>query len=235
MKQNNLGHIFLSVACVVVAACNTSTRDKAFDSLEDSSVNAIVNGVQEGVDAVKIGNQRWSRKNLAVSRFRNGDIISEVKTEDEWEQAGAEGRPAWCYYDNDSANGIRYGKLYNWYAVNDTRGLAPAGWHIATDEEWTTLADFLGGGDIAGIKLKCDTGWFGNGNGTNISNFSALPGGYRYFGGIFFNAGQDGSWWTSTGKGTGYASLRYLYSANSNIFGNRLNCKLGLSVRCIKD
>ncbi len=101
---------------------------------------------------VTIGNQTWMTKNLDVSTFRNGDTIPEIKDGYEWERAGKEGRPAWCYYDNDTSYGRRYGKLYNWYAVNDPRGLAPVGYHIPSDQEWTMLTDYLGLN--AGSKMK---------------------------------------------------------------------------------
>ena len=84
----------------------------------------------------KIGKQYWTTKNLNVSRFRNGDPIPEAKTKDEWIQAGIKKQAVWCYYDNDFKNGTKYGKLYNWYAVNDPRGLAPEGWDIPTDDDW---------------------------------------------------------------------------------------------------
>ena len=101
---------------------------------------------------VTIGNQTWMTKNLDVSTFRNGDTIPEIKNGFEWERAGIEGRPAWCYYENDPKNGTIYGKLYNWYAVNDARGLAPSGYHVPTDAECTILGDFLG--KDAGTKMK---------------------------------------------------------------------------------
>jgi uncharacterized protein (TIGR02145 family) len=107
--------------------------------------------------SVKIGTQTWMAENLNVSTFRNGDLIPEAKTKEEWEKAGKEGKPAWCYYDNDPKNGAKYGKLYNWYAVNDHRGLAPAGWHVPTDTEWTTLGDQLG--SDPGKKMKSTSGW----------------------------------------------------------------------------
>ena len=108
---------------------------------------------------VTIGNQTWTTKNLNVATFRNGDLIPEVKTNEEWEAAGENKQPAWCYYENNTANGTKYGKLYNWYAVVDTRGLAPAGYHIPTDEEWTVLSTFLGGEAVAGKKMKSTSGW----------------------------------------------------------------------------
>ena len=106
-----------------------------------------------------IGTQVWTTKNLNVATFRNGDAIPRAKTDKEWKAAGDNKQPAWCYYDNKAANGTKYGKLYNWYAVNDYRGLAPAGYHIPTDEEWTVLSTFLGGEDVAGKKMKSTSGW----------------------------------------------------------------------------
>jgi uncharacterized protein (TIGR02145 family) len=108
---------------------------------------------------VTIGTQVWMTKNLDVDHFRNGDAIPQAKTDEEWKRAGENKQPAWCYYNNDPANGVKYGKLYNWYAVNDQRGLAPAGYHVPSDEEWTILSDYLGGSDIAGKKMKSKSGW----------------------------------------------------------------------------
>jgi len=107
---------------------------------------------------VTIGTQVWSTKNLDVSTFMNGEAIPQVTTDEEWDNAGENEQPAWCYYDNDPTNGTKYGKLYNWFAVNDSRGLAPDGYHIPTDEEWTILTDYLGE-SAAGKKMKCATGW----------------------------------------------------------------------------
>ncbi|MBM3401498.1 MAG: hypothetical protein FJY21_04145 [Bacteroidetes bacterium] len=129
---------------------------------------------------VTIGNQVWMTKNLDLDKFRNGDPIQEAKTNEEWKKAGENKQPAWCYYNNDPANGTKYGKLYNWYAVTDPRGLAPKGWHIPTDMEWTILIDYLGGPDVAGGKMK-STGseyWKSpNREASNESGFSGLPGG----------------------------------------------------------
>ena len=108
---------------------------------------------------VTIGTQVWMTKNLDVATFRNGDPIPQAKTNEEWKKAGENQQPAWCYYDNDPANGAKYGKLYNWYAVNDSRGLAPVGYHIPSDAEWTKLTDFLGGESVAGTKMKSKSGW----------------------------------------------------------------------------
>jgi uncharacterized protein (TIGR02145 family) len=133
----------------------------------------------DSMPSVKIGTQIWTSKNLNVTTFRNGDAIPEAKTAREWKVAGNMETPAWCYYNFDSINGKKYGKLYNWYAVNDKRGLAPAGWHIPTDKEWATLKKYLGAN--GGKKLKSATGWQWDsvenrdGNGDNSTGFSALP------------------------------------------------------------
>ena len=107
--------------------------------------------------SVKIGTQTWMTENLNVSTFRNGDPIPEAKTKEEWESAGTNHQPAWCYYDNNPANGTKFGKLYNGYAVFDSRGLAPEGWHVPIDAEWTALESNLG--DDAGNKMKSKSGW----------------------------------------------------------------------------
>ncbi len=106
-----------------------------------------------------IGTQVWMAKNLNVSTFRNGDTIPEAKTNEEWEKAGNNKQPAWCYYDNDTKKGAKYGKLYNWYAVIDPRGLAPTGYHIPLNEEWASLYYFLGNEDGSGKKIKSANGW----------------------------------------------------------------------------
>jgi uncharacterized protein (TIGR02145 family) len=109
------------------------------------------------IKSVKIGTQIWMAENLYVSTFRNGDPIPEAKTNEEWKQAGINKQPAWCYYENDLKNGAKYGKLYNWYAVNDSRGLAPAGWHIPTDEEWIVIQNTLETDESN--KMISESGW----------------------------------------------------------------------------
>ena len=139
---------------------------------------------------VTIGTQTWMTKNLDVATFRNGDVIPQAKTDEEWQAAGENKSPAWCYYDNDPKNGTKYGKLYNWYAVNDARGLALTGYHIPTDKEWTVLSTFIGGEEFAGEKMKSSIGWNDAGNGNNSSGFSGLPGGCRNDYGVFNNVGN---------------------------------------------
>ena len=186
--------------------------------------------------SVKIGSQTWTSKNLDVSTYRNGEAIPEVQAPQKFSYQAIIAwanltTGAWCYYENNTANGIIYGKLYNWYAVNDPRGLAPKGYHIPTDAEWTILSDYLGGESVAGKKMKNTTGWQNNGNGTNTSGFAGLPGGYRNYDGVFLNIDTYGNWWTSTAFA--YRGLDYAYD-NFNR-ANYVHQRGGFSVRCIKD
>jgi uncharacterized protein (TIGR02145 family) len=185
---------------------------------------------------ITIGQQVWMIKNLDVVKFCNGDSIPEAKTEGEWKSYGQAGEAAWCYYDNNAKNGDKYGKLYNWFAVNDSRGLAPKGWHIPSDSEWTVLTEYLGGADKAVAKMKSSYGWEKDGNGTNSSGFLGLPGGYRNAYGIFNNIGKYGNWWSSTKSDTLTAWIRELnYDSYSGSFRSGFDEKGGFSVRCIKD
>jgi uncharacterized protein (TIGR02145 family) len=129
--------------------------------LKISPTNSNSNQVSKslGYKSVTIGTQTWMTENLNVSTFRNGDLILEAKTKEEWKKAGENKQAVWCYYNFDSKNEAKYGKLYNYYAVNDPRGLAPEGWHIPKNSEWYLLTDYLGGENKAGLKLKKASGW----------------------------------------------------------------------------
>ncbi len=130
--------------------------------------------VAVNLPSVTIGTQIWSTKNLDVARYRNGDPIPQVTNPTQWASTRT---GAWCWYNNDSATyASTYGRLYNWYALNDPRGLAPQGWHVPTDEEWTILTDYLGGLSLSGGKMKSTTGWNAPNTGaTNSSGFTGLP------------------------------------------------------------
>jgi uncharacterized protein (TIGR02145 family) len=184
---------------------------------------------------VRIGRQIWMTTNLNVDRFRNGDPIPQARTPEEWKVAGERAQPAWCYYNNDPANGAKYGKLYNWYAVNDPRGLAPVGYHIPSDREWTVLTDLLEGENAAGGKMKSTSGWANNFNATNSSGFSGLPGGFRYNNGAFYGIGKYGYWWSSTEYSTNDAWYRNLGYGSGSVSRGDSDKGKGFSVRCLRD
>ena len=179
---------------------------------------------------IKIGTQTWTTKNLEVTKYRNGDVIPQVVQDTTWAKLTT---GAWCYYENKTAKGTTYGKLYNWFAVNDPRGLAPKGYHIPTDAEWTILTDYLGGDTIAGTKMKSTSGW--DNNGSNTSGFAGLPGGYRDYDGYFLDVGANGYWWSSSENDTDFAWYRYLNSNNGNVYRYGYDKKNGFSVRCLRD
>ena len=184
---------------------------------------------------ITIGTQVWMSKNLDVATFRNGDPIPQAKTDEEWEKAGENKQAAWCYYENDPANGVKYGKLYNWYAVNDSRGLAPVGYHIPSDAEWTILTDYLGGAVVAGNKMKSKQGWAEGDNGTNNSGFSGLPGGSRFDTGTFNLISKYGAWWSSTETNNYRGGTRNLRYRDGNVYRGYDYKVEGVSVRCLKD
>lgn len=250
--------LWFLVAVLVVAAvflgtgCGGSNGSENIDNTQSnktSTANTITRAntvtknevatAPEEPTQVKIGSQTWMAKNLDVGTFANGDAIPEAKTAAEWMAAGDAQKPAWGYYDNDPANGKTYGRLYNWYAVSDPRGLCPQGWHVPTDAEWTTLESYLGG--AAGGKLK-ETGTFHwqspNTGATNSSGFSALPGGFWHGNGVFYSLGSDASFWSATSGSSGIAWNRSLDYISSDIDGYDAiwdNKEYGFSVRCVAD
>ncbi|MBN2355064.1 fibrobacter succinogenes major paralogous domain-containing protein [candidate division KSB1 bacterium] len=189
-------------------------------------------------EKVKIGNQVWMTQNLDAGSFRNGDVIPEAKTKEEWIKAGEEGTPAWCYYENDPANGEKYGKLYNWHAVNDSRQLAPEGWHVPGHDEWQSLIDYYGGQEVAGahMKEKGMAHWNSPNTGaTNDHGFSALPGGHRDSKANFFNMGHYATFWSSTNCNNITAWKRHLSRGDAKVYIDCFNMIAGFSVRCVKD
>ncbi len=189
---------------------------------------------------IKIGNQIWLAENLNTARFRNGDPISQAKTDAEWIKAANDHKPAWCFYNNNIANGTKYGKLYNWFAVIDSRGLAPEGCHISKNEEWTSMLNELGGGDVAGTEMKYINGWKpyegSSGNGSNSSGFEALPGGERGSEGKFRSVGGVAYWWVLSTEDISTEDVFFhtLASGTSRVgFFGGANKGDGFSVRCI--
>lgn len=189
------------------------------------------------ISSVTIGTQIWSNKNLSVARYRNGDPIPQVTDPTHW---GNLTTGAWCWYNNDSATyAATYGRYYNWYAVNDPRGLAPLGWHVPSEGEWTILTNYLGGDSVAGGKMKSTTGWnIPNTGATNSSGFAGLPGGVRFNFGAggagFANVGFYGIWWSAGGFST-FASYCGLYHDRANAQISPNPKAMGHSVRVVRD
>ncbi|MDB5279683.1 MAG: hypothetical protein JWR61_4638 [Ferruginibacter sp.] len=143
---------------------------------------------------VTIGTQEWMTKNLDVVTYRNGDTIPEVTDAAVWANLTT---GAWCYYDNDPGNGVVYGKLYNGYAMLDSRGLAPIGWHIPDNEEWRIFNNNLGLASATGDKMRASVLWKGLITASNESGFTAIPGGERRIDGVFDSIGTVGKWWSN--------------------------------------
>jgi uncharacterized protein (TIGR02145 family) len=240
----------------------SSKRDELFTQNQSSKLDELfTQNESSNLDEVTIGNQVWMTKNLNVDKFRNGDPIPQAKTNEEWEAAGKNKQPAWCYYDNDPSNGAKFGKLYNWYAVIDVRGLAHEGYHIPTNEDWTTLVNYLG--NDAGTKMKSNRGWNsytaeGSLTCPNCIDWSAeyrskvpchtckdsrsisVPakinmGGLRGRDGSFFYIGIYGKWWSSSEYHTIQAWYLALYYTSDDVYRNYGNKEMGLSVRCVRD
>jgi uncharacterized protein (TIGR02145 family) len=183
------------------------------------------------IDEVTIGSQVWTAKNLDAETYRNGDAIPQVQDASAWANLTT---GAWCYYENKTVNGSTYGKLYNWYAVTDPRGLAPEGFHIPNMAEGDALSDYLGGEEIAGAKMKSTSGWQNNGNGTNTSGFSGLPGGFRKENGDFKGIGGGFGFWISAEDGANNGGGLAL-EEDSELYGDFINKHCGCSVRCLRD
>ncbi len=185
-----------------------------------------------------LGNgQEWMAENLRTTRFADGSIIPNIKDDNQWYNAYNTKAAAWCHYNNDNKYENPYGKLYNWYAIKDTRNICPTGWHIPSDAEWTVFTDYLGGESVSGIKMKSIGKQYWNtfDIGTNESGFSGLPGGVRSSLGSFLNLTFEGSWWSSTEK-------EQLSGWNRNLIDGwgltrrfETTKNAGNSVRCIKN
>jgi uncharacterized protein (TIGR02145 family) len=212
-----IGYLILT-SSLVISSCGGGLKDQ-----EGKSIKSI-----------KIGDQKWMVENLNVSHFRNGDSIPEVRSAAEWKRMGEEGKPAWCLIQNETENGKKFGKLYNWYAVNDPRGLAPKDWHVASDDEWTRLINFLGGGVLAALNMRT-TGLTDNSDRDNENRFSGLPGGCRNSFGVFYGLDSFGYWWSATEFDPSNAFVRILNYVNCDINSKILDKIYGLSVRCLSD
>ena len=186
----------------------------------------------KSIEEIQIGNQFWTRRNLNVDKFFNGDSIIEAKSIQEWDKAGDNKQPAWCYYENDSGNAVLYGKLYNWYAVNDKRGIAPEGWLIPSNSDWLKMINYLGGEGIAANKLIFKRSLLEDSK--SESGFDGMLGGHRMAAGHFIGKGEFCSWWSSTEDGVNSALSRGIRYGEPFIGEGHSNKGFGYFVRCIK-
>jgi uncharacterized protein (TIGR02145 family) len=206
-------------------------------------------------NTVQIGTQCWTQRNLNVTKYRNGDSIPNMEDNTQWSDTYITNIGGSCTYNNTVSSGSLWGRLYNWYAISDPRGLCPAGWHVPSDGEWTILVDHLGGSGIAGGPLKSTQsqpvprGWGLSTGATNTSGFSGLPGGWRSFdggwssesGNMWTSVGYvsatrlTGYWWSSTDGGSVDAWSRDLYFDSTSVGRQVKDQSHGFSVRCIRD
>lgn len=234
--MKNLTTLFFTLFSLILTSC--SPNADLLPTVKDIDGNVY--------HTVKIGTQTWMVENLKTTHYRNGDAIANVTDNNAW--AGLSSG-AWCDYNNDEANGTKYGHLYNGYAVFDSRNIAPVDWHVPTDAEWTTLTDYvsahLGTSLSVGKALATKTDWTASSEtgtiGCNLSlnnstGFSALPGGGRNYGSsTFYYLGNYGTWWGAT-EVSGRVWYGLMYYNDSGIYGYGNYGKTdGLSVRCVRD
>jgi uncharacterized protein (TIGR02145 family) len=228
-------------AGLILAACSgnkekSEQQSAPVDSLKtevpDSSKQTEV--AEPEIKTVTINGKQWMLENLNVSTFRNGDTIPEAHTVTDWVDAGKQEKAAWCYYEDNSENGTKFGKLYNWYAVTDARGIAPAGWRVPTIDEYKALVKEFGGDKKAGAALKSSAGWE-QGAGTNESGFAGIPAGTRNFNGSFANLGTHGYWWSVSDQRD--FNAWHMSVNNKNSIGKIYTSlkSAGFSVRLVKE
>ncbi len=218
-------------------------------SSEDENTVTDIDGNK--YETVKIGDQWWMAENLKVTHYRNGDPIPNVTDDDQWENLDENETGAYCAYNNSESNADTYGYLYNWYAVDDSSGLAPEGWHVPSDAEWKQLEMYLG----MSQSEADDDGWRGTNEGSQLagqadlwedgaleenaefgtSGFNALPGGYRGHDGYFGSMGSDAGFWSST-ESNGYSAwYRRLSYFGSEVSRGNYYERAGFSVRLVRD
>ena len=238
MKNKNRIWIYsLFIMCALFLT--TSSCKKSSSSTPDTNTITDVDG--NIYHYVVIGTQTWMVENLKTTKYNDGTAIPLGTDDTAWANLTT---PGYCWYNNDAATYKNtYGALYNWFTVNTSK-LAPSGWHVPTDAEWTILTIYLGGETVAGGKMKstgtreAGTGlWYRpNIGATNESGFTAVPAGYRDYDGTFKRIGMTGAWWSSSEYGTGiYAWTRYLLYDYIDAYRDFRSKNDGFSVRCVRN
>ncbi|HEQ98212.1 MAG TPA: hypothetical protein ENO22_02600 [candidate division Zixibacteria bacterium] len=264
MSKNLYLFVFVGVAAMICLAATAANSEYVCgDANDDGTLNVsdavfIINHVFIGGPApdpnccsdcpptmtdydgnvyqtVQIGDQCWMMENLKVTHYRNGDPVPDVTVDADWEALIT---GAYCEYNNDGGYVEVYGRLYNFYAIEDSRNLAPEGWHVPTDAEWLALINYLGGESVAGGKMK-EAGtehWAPPNDGaTNESGFTALPAGARNSVGTFYNLGSSTTFWTADENKSNVAWFWVIYYSNPDIYSNYCYKAAGFSIRCLKD
>jgi uncharacterized protein (TIGR02145 family) len=227
-KTTNLFVYPMVIMVLLIMLINSCSNDENNNTNVPSDTVRDIDG--NLYHTVKIGTQVWMVENLKTTKYRNGTAIPKVADSATWCNLTT---PGFCDYNNTDSNYKTYGRLYNWFAIDDYRNLAPAEWHVSTSADWTTLINFLGGASVAGAKLK-EIGfnhWSDPNTGaTNSSGFTALPGGGRNNFGSFFGMGHSGNWWTTA------INSYYYINYNGTLVGKiGIENQHGFSVRCIKN
>jgi len=218
-------------------------------SVEDEFVIGSVEDIDGNVyETVEIGNQTWMAENLRVTHYASGEEIPLVTDNAEWANLGENNTDkAYCYYNNNAANGEEYGALYTFaaavngtpYTTVDVQGVCPDGWHVPNTADWMKLVNYVGGADIVGAKLKekGTSHWVMTNNGVkNSFYFTALPGGDRYlYDGAFERKGYTGYWWSSEENTTADAYVFRLHNSSDGYIYSLYGKSYGLSIRCLKD
>lgn len=187
---------------------------------------------------VLIGAQKWSDTNLDASTFQDGIPIAEISSSEQWSEYFDSSTPGWAYYNYDASNGTLYGKLYNYYAVSQSSRIAPEGFRIPTDGDFTTLVTYLGGQNQAGYKMKNTEHWLTmtrrNPNGSNQSGFKGNPSGYiKTDTGEFWDLGWSANYWTATTASASEVISKRLYWSNNDCISVNAPTDMGLAVRLI--
>jgi len=200
--------LVLALSLLFLFGCQSLERDNVYDPYGNNYIGGILPYQGQNYKTVQIGTQTWMAENL------------------NYDASGSK-----CY-DNDPSNCATYGRLYDWETAN---AVCPSGWHLPSDEDWTTLTDYVGGASTAGSKLKAARGWDSNGNGSDAHSFSALPGGSGNSSGSFGNVGSFGNWWSSTEYNATYAYNRGMDYHGGNVVRNYYSKSSLYSVRCLRD
>jgi uncharacterized protein (TIGR02145 family) len=221
--------LFLGLFLIAMYGCKKDSSD----TTPPTPVVTITDFDGNVYPTITIGTQVWMAANLKTTHYRNGTSIPQVSDSTEWSGLTT---PASCYLDNNADKLITYGRLYNWLAVTDSNNIAPTGWHVPTDAEWSILETFLGTGPGGKMKTTGTSLWLGpNAGASNSSGFSGLPGGDRSYNGLYHYEGMYGCFWSTTESSAANAWEHVITYTSANVTRMEYSKNLGLSVRCVKD